>query len=167
MTYIRSKSITVAGALSLLSGFGYLSAQGVTKTAQAKVTLTPDQVKWAPVSSLLPGAFSAVIFGAPDKPGPYAYRVKFPPNFHVQPHSHPETRTYTVLSGTFYQGEGDKFDESKLMARPAGSYYTWVGGLPHFGATKDEEVVLQISSCDGPTAIRYVDPADDPRLNKK
>ena len=107
------------------------------------------------------------MFGSPDKPGPYVYRVKFPPHFQVEAHSHPDNRTYTVLSGTFYQGVGEKFDEAKLMARPAGSFYTHPAGTPHFGATRDEEVVLQIASCEGSTALKYVDPTDDPRTNKK
>ena len=53
------------------------------------------------------------------------------------------------------------------MARPAGSCYTYVAGGAHFGATRDEEVVLQITSCEGSTAIHYVNPAGDPRTSKK
>ena len=35
-----------------------------------------------------------------------------------------------------------KFDESKLEARPAGSFFTEPKGVRHFGMTKDEGVVL-------------------------
>jgi quercetin dioxygenase-like cupin family protein len=166
MALRRSRPAIIVSLVIITSAFGLLVTQAKGESP-ATVILTPDQVKWAPVASLLPGAKSAVILGAPDKPGPYGYRVKFPKNFHVQPHTHPESRNYTVLSGTFYQGVGDKFDEAKLMARPAGSFYTYVPGTPHFGATRDEEVVLQITSCEGSTAIKYVNPADDPRTNKK
>jgi quercetin dioxygenase-like cupin family protein len=32
------------------------------------------------------------------------------------PHRHPEDRIYTVLSGAFYIGLGEEFDESRLTA---------------------------------------------------
>jgi quercetin dioxygenase-like cupin family protein len=167
MALRQSRAPIIVTLAIMIPALGLLVAQAKGESPIPKVTLTPDQVKWAPVPSLLPGAQSAVILGAPDKPGPYAYRVKFPPNFQVQAHSHPENRTYTVLSGTFYQGLGDKFDDAKLMARPAGSFYTYVAGETHFGATRGEEVVLQITSCEGSTALKYVNPADDPRTIKK
>jgi quercetin dioxygenase-like cupin family protein len=164
MTLRRSRLLGIG---SIVTALGLLVARAYGESPSPKVILTPDQVKWAPVASLRPGAQSAVMLGAPDKPGPYVYRVKFPPNFKVDAHSHPDNRTYTVLSGTFYQGLGDKFDETKLMARPAGSFYTHAAGAPHFGATRDEEVVLQIASCEGSTTLTYVNPADDPRTTKK
>lgn len=164
---VQSRACLVVALASLAPASGPLVARTKGEPSPAKVTLTPDQLKWAPVPSLLPGAMSTVVFGEPSKAGPYAYRVKFPRNFKVQPHSHPESRTYTVLSGTFYQGEGDTFDESKLMARPTGSYYTYVPGKAHFGATRGEEVVLQITSCEGASAIHYVNPSDDPRTPRK
>jgi quercetin dioxygenase-like cupin family protein len=167
MTFRRSRTVIIVAFAIITPALGLLVAQAKGESSQPKVVVTPDQVKWAPVTSLRPGAQSAVVLGAPDKPGPYAYRVKFPPNFQVEAHSHPDNRTYTVLSGTFYQGLGDKFDETKLMARPAGSFYTHPAGAPHFGATRGEEVVLQIASCEGGTSIKYVNPADDPRTNKK
>jgi quercetin dioxygenase-like cupin family protein len=166
MTLRRYRAVIVVAFAIVTPALGLLVTQAKGESSPPKVVVTPDQVKWAPVASLRPGALSAVVLGAPDKPGPYAYRVKFPKNFQVQAHSHPENRTYTVLSGTFYQGLGDKFDEAKLMARPAGSFYTYVAGEAHFGATRGEEVVLQITSCEGSTAIKYVNPADDPRTNK-
>ncbi|MGE5715902.1 MAG: cupin domain-containing protein [Acidobacteriota bacterium] len=167
MTLRRSNAITIVTLTIILPAISLLVARVKGESPATKVTLTPDQLKWAPVASLLPGAQSAVILGAPDKPGPHVYRVKFPPDFRVQAHSHLEDRTYTVLSGTFYLGLGEKFDETKLMARPAGSFYAYVAGETHFGATKGEEVVLQITSSEGSTALKYVNPADDPRTNQK
>ena len=167
MTSSRSRAVVIVALATLVPAFGLLLAQTRGESPSPKVILTPDQVKWASVASLRPGAQSAVILGTPDKPGPYVYRVKFPPHFQVEAHSHPDNRMYTVLSGTFYQGLGDKFDETKLMARPGGSFYTHPAGAPHFGATRDEEVVLQIASWEGSTFLKYVNPADDPRTNKK
>ena len=42
-------------------------------------------------------------------------RVKFSPGWKDQPHWHPdEVRKVAVLSGTFYFGSGDTWDESKF-----------------------------------------------------
>ena len=71
----------------------------------------------------------------------------------------------TVISGTFHLGMGDTFDAAKAEALPAGTYGTWPAGMKHFVHAKGETVV-QFHG-DGPWAITYLDPADDPRNKKK
>jgi quercetin dioxygenase-like cupin family protein len=104
----------------------------------------------------------AALIGDATKPGPYVQRVKFPANFTMQAHSHPDDRQYTILSGTWYVGWGDKFDEAKLQALPPGSFYREPTGVAHFVATRDEPVVVQINGT-GPIAVSYVDPAHAPK----
>ena len=41
-----------------------------------------------------------------------------PSGVKLMPHKHPEDRVYTVLSGVFYIGLGDKFDGDKVEAYP-------------------------------------------------
>jgi quercetin dioxygenase-like cupin family protein len=82
-------------------------------------------------------------------------RVKFPPNTTTQPHSHPDDRTYTDISGTWYVGYGDKFDPEKLKALPAGSFHTEPANLNHFSVVKEDGVVVQLTG-NGPTATRFV-----------
>ena len=48
--------------------------------------------------------------------GPYTIRVKVPAGVKLMPHRHPEDRVYTVLSGVFYIGLGDQFDDDKVNA---------------------------------------------------
>jgi len=104
----------------------------------------------------------ATIYGDPTKAGPYLYVVKMAPRSssreNPRAHSHPDTRNYTVLSGTWYIGFGEKYDESKLMALPAGSYYTEPAGLPHFVTTKSEGAVVMFGGT-GPTRQIPVEPA--------
>jgi quercetin dioxygenase-like cupin family protein len=78
------------------------------------------------------------------------------------PHRHPEDHVYTVISGTFYIGLGDRFDESKLTAHPPGSVLVLPGGQPHFHWAKTSEYVTQVSAM-GPLGLKYVTPSDDPR----
>jgi len=122
----------------------------------------PSEVRWSQSASLLHGGQSAPIYGDARKPGLYVNRVKQPALFRVMPHTHPEERLYTVISGTFYVGFGDKFDPEKLKAFPAGSSFVVPANTPHFHWMRSGEAVVQISGI-GPSGIDYVDHADDPR----
>jgi uncharacterized RmlC-like cupin family protein len=108
------------------------------------------------------GVEYAALVGDSKAAGPYVERVRYPPNFRIEAHSHPEQRTYTILSGTWYIGYGEKFDEAKLQPLPAGSFYVEPPGVPHFVASKEEPVVFQLSGV-GPTGTHYVDPAHAPK----
>ena len=119
--------------------------------------VTPDQFEWTD-NPRVPGLGLARMIGNEKEPGPYVYRVRFPQGRIVQAHSHPDDRTYTVISGTWYIGWGEKYDPEKLTPLPAGSFYTEPAGLPHFVATPDGEAVVQITGV-GPTKADYVDPA--------
>ena len=125
------------------------------------ITLTPEQMKWED-NPRVPGLGLAKIISSGKEAGPYVYRVHFPKGNVVQAHSHPDDRTYTVISAPWSLGWGETFDESKLTALPAGSFYTEPAGVPHFVATPDGETVVQISGT-GPTKADYVDPAYAPK----
>jgi hypothetical protein len=104
----------------------------------------------------------AILVGDPTKPGPYTIRVRVPGGIKMMPHKHPEDRTYTVLSGTFYIGLGEVFDAARLMAYAPGSIVVLPGHQSHFHWAKSGEYVTQVSAL-GPLGFRYIDPGDDPR----
>jgi quercetin dioxygenase-like cupin family protein len=123
----------------------------------------PEQIKWTQAPALPSGGLSASIYGNAQKPtGYYINRVKLPADFKVPPHSHPEESVYTVISGTFYIGYGDKFDPAKLKAFPAGSTFVVPANTSHFHWMRSGEAVAQITGI-GPNGFDYVDHADDPR----
>jgi quercetin dioxygenase-like cupin family protein len=122
--------------------------------------ITPDELHWAP--GRVPGHDIAPLIGASSKPGNYVERVRFPANTVSQAHAHPEDRSYTVISGTWYVGYGEIYDASKLKALPPGSFYTEPANVNHFWLTKEDAVVVQIGGT-GPSATRFVDPAHAPR----
>src|SRR5689334_4551578 len=70
----------------------------------------PAGKQFAQNPNLLPGGEIAVIAGAPADSGTYAFRVRLPRMFRVMPHSHPDDRLYTVLSGVWTIGIGSTFD---------------------------------------------------------
>jgi hypothetical protein len=61
-------------------------------------------------------------------------------------------------------GSGEKFEESKAMKLDAGGYSAIPANAPHYVFSKDK-VTVQVNA-EGPFAINYINPADDPR-NKK
>ena len=78
------------------------------------------------------------------------------------PHKHPEDRVYTVISGVFYIGLGDRFDDEKLQAYPPGSVVVLPGNTHHFHWAKSGEYVSQVTAI-GPVGLEFIDPKDDLR----
>jgi len=150
----------VLNHLKLVSAVALGLATFVTNAQDAGRTITPSEVKWKPGKSA--GVEVAAIIGDTNKQGPFVERVKFPPNFTFQAHSHPDDRQYTIISGTWYIGWGNKFDETKLKALPPGSFYTEPANASHFAATKGEPVIVQITGT-GPTSVRFIDPVRTPK----
>ena len=75
-----------------------------------------EDLEWKPFAAFPSAARLAVLVGDPNRPGPYVIRVRLPAGTRMMPHKHPEDRIYTVLSGVFYIGLGEEFDESRLTA---------------------------------------------------
>jgi len=121
-----------------------------------------EDIDWQPFPAFPPTARLAILVGEPTKPGPYLIRVKVPGGIKLMPHTHQEDRIYTVISGIFYIGLGDEFDETKLVAHPPGTVLVLPAGQPHFHWAKSGEYVTQVSAI-GPLGIAYVAPSDDPR----
>ena len=135
--------------------------------AQHKEMIYPAaEIKWTEGPPSLPkGAKIAILEGDLSKEEPFVFRIKLPDGYRIAPHVHPKPERVTVISGTLNFGMGDKFDETKLKAMPAGTFGTWPAGMKHFASTKGE-TILQLHGI-GPWTIRYVNAADDPRNQKK
>jgi quercetin dioxygenase-like cupin family protein len=121
-----------------------------------------EDLEWKPFPAFPPPVRLAVIVGHPSEAGPYTIRVRVPRGVKLMPHRHPEDRVYTVLSGVFYIGLGDRFDPDKLQAYPPGSVIVLPGNTPHFHWAKSSEYVTQVTAI-GPLGIEYVNAKDDPR----
>jgi quercetin dioxygenase-like cupin family protein len=122
----------------------------------------PEDIDWEPFPSFPASARLAVVVGDLSKPAPYVVRVKLPSGVRLMPHRHHEDRVYTVISGVFYIGVGEQFEEEKLEAYPPGAVIVLPGGTPHFHWAKSGEYVTQVTAI-GPISLDYVNPEDDPR----
>lgn len=125
--------------------------------------ILPEDIEWKPFPAFPSSARLAVVVGEPSEKGLYTVRVKVPHGVKLMPHRHPEDRVYTVISGIFYIGLGDRFDTGKLQAYPPGAVVVLPGNTSHFHWAKSGEYVTQVSGM-GPLGIDYVSPDDDPRL---
>jgi pimeloyl-ACP methyl ester carboxylesterase/uncharacterized RmlC-like cupin family protein len=127
-----------------------------------QVRLSPSEIN--SLASLNAGAGTSgvngiqtrTLKGNASKLGIYTIQLTIPASVRIQAHTHPDDRVATVISGTWYIGYGAKFDEAKLKALTAGSFYTEPPGVAHFAKTGNEPVVLQITG-NGPTGTEYVE----------
>ncbi len=126
-------------------------------------SILPEDIDWQPFAAFPPSVRLAVVVGDPTKPGPYVIRVKAPGGAKLMPHRHPEDRIYTVMSGVFYIGLGDRFDGNEMRAYSPGSVIVLPGDTYHFHWAKSGEYVTQVTGI-GPLGVEYRDAQDDPRV---
>jgi quercetin dioxygenase-like cupin family protein len=106
----------------------------------------------------------AVERGDPSKSGEFIVRLSLPANYRIPPHWHPTDEHVTIHSGTLYVGMGDALDKTKTKPMAPGDSGTIPAKMHHFALTKDA-TVLGIRA-EGPFALTYVNPADDPQRKK-
>ena len=136
-----------------------LAANGQEPPAQQRLT-PPEYAKINAANATagtsgVAGLETRVLKGVPLAAGLYTILLTIPPNTRIAAHVHPDDRIATVVSGTWYFGYGEKFDERELKALPPGSFYTEPPDQAHFARTGDTAVVLQITGA-GPTGTTYV-----------
>jgi quercetin dioxygenase-like cupin family protein len=155
--YLSPRKIMLLVTLVLSVAVSVLawSFEEVRSDQAVVIQLLPDDLKWNS-DPKLHGLQTVTLAGNPNAPEPYAERIKLPANFRLAPHSHPnEARMVIVLSGTLYYAYGDEFEEAKLIALPAGSFFTEPKDMPHYAVTK-EEVILQLNAI-GPAGTKYLE----------
>ena len=139
---------------------GLAQAQGLAPTTYGEVL--PENIQWRSFPAFPKTMQLAIVVGVPQKNGPFVVRVRVPADAKIMPHMHPEDRIYTIISGVFYIGIGDKFDPEKLKAFAPGSVVVLPGNTPHFHWARSGEYISQVSAI-GPLGLNYINPLDDPR----
>jgi hypothetical protein len=109
-----------------------------------------DQIEWKG----RPGSVTqaAVVFGDPTKPGLYVQLLKRGPNDWSQPHSHPNDRFITVLSGTMLIGTGAKLDRNNTVAVGPGGIVRDIANQTHYDGTGPDGVTIEIIGM-GPSTL--------------
>ncbi|MEO5889168.1 MAG: cupin domain-containing protein [Ferruginibacter sp.] len=139
------------------------------QAGKTELRMTPQEIIAAKASgATAPGSSNSsavqviVIYGDPSKAGLYTILLKVAANTKIAAHLHPDERVGTVVSGTWYFGYGDQFEEGKLKELPVGSVYSEVEAQNHFAMTGKEAVIVEITGY-GPSGVTYVNEADDPQ----
>lgn len=160
--------------ISLVMVLGILTlSASAQKVDSSELRMTPQEMiskkssgSTAPGSSNLSAVQVIVIYGDPSKEGLYTILLKVAANTKIPAHLHPDDRVGSVVSGSWFFGYGDKFDEKKLKKLPIGSVYTEVRDKNHFAMTGKDAVIVALTGY-GPSGVTYVNPLDDPLHQKK
>ncbi len=104
----------------------------------------PDEIAWQEIRRS-PPLFRAMIHGEQGNAGAFTFRVRAAAGHRLLPHTHPDERVITVLEGIYWSAVGDTWDEAKLVAFPAGSFYVVPAGVPHYSAVLEGETTFQES----------------------
>jgi hypothetical protein len=132
--------------VGLVLALSFRAASGAPAEANKHVTaLTPQDIRWFTPSYYTDGRQRAHLSGDSSKGGDWTDRVRLPGGSRVLAHTHPDDETDTVMEGTWYLGVGERFDEARLKAYPAGSFIVIPANVPHFVATREGPVVVQSS----------------------
>lgn len=150
--------VPVVLAALMLAAFVVLPVQA---QQHAHTVAMPETLKWVEPPTL-PGARLAVLQGDPSKEGLFVYRLKMPASYKIPPHLHKASENVTVLSGVFFVGSGEKFDQGAGQELPVGGFVSIPPNHPHFAWAGAQETVVQVHGV-GPSDLRFVNPADDPR----
>jgi quercetin dioxygenase-like cupin family protein len=128
-----------------------LGLMAVVPAHGAEVTiLAPGTIAFR-ADANVPGVAIAVIDGNP-KEGAYTVRAKFSQNVKIPAHFHPDTRVVTVISGTYYFGAGDKYDEGAIKGYGPGTVIIVPANTAHYAGSAEDGAIVQESGV-GPTGI--------------
>jgi hypothetical protein len=104
--------------------------------------ILPENVPWKPNAA---GTNEThVLYGDPEKPGPYAVLLKWKAGNMSRPHFHPNDRHIMVMKGTWWVGTGPKYDPAGTVPMPAGSYVLHYGKGIHYDGAKDGDAIIML-----------------------
>ncbi len=132
-----------------LTGAAAYAAGAATPTIVAST-----HIHWKPGTGPLKGTEVAQLFGDPSQPGAFVTRIRFPDGHKVAPHYHMVLENVTVLQGTLLLGIGDSMDPSKMIALPAGSFFSLPPNVHHY-AIAQGVTIIQLNDV-GPWSMHAV-----------
>lgn len=139
---------------------GSVVATALAADGSGELRLTPPEIEAMAKqgagagTSGVAGIRTTTLMGDPSKPGPYTIEIRVPANTRIQAHTHRDSRSAVVISGTWYFGYGATASESLVKKLDPGSFYTEPAAVAHFALTRDQPAVVFISGI-GPTDTVY------------
>jgi hypothetical protein len=96
-----------------------------------------------------------ILYGDPEKPGPFVMRIRELPGTMIPLHSHPVDEHITVVQGTWYFAVGETWDRAALKELKTGTYAFAPQGSTMYGYSP-EGAVVQVHGV-GPFHIHWRD----------
>lgn len=100
----------------------------------------PDKINWVKTAT----QDTAILQGDPAKPGLYMELIRWHAGNMSRPHTHPNARYITVISGTWWLGWGPTYDPASTFPAKAGTYVVHHANQLHYDGAKDEDCVILI-----------------------
>jgi hypothetical protein len=159
------RRLVLGSFLAALPAAVLAGAAHAVDATETQITL-PDQMQWKPWSAGgAAGAMeSAAVFGAIDKPGPYAILVRWHPGYMSAPHRYVTDRLCFVISGTWWVNSGETFMPESTVPVPSGGFVRRVAHTPHYDGVRrgsKEPAVIGIFG-QAPIELTLVDPSKPP-----
>jgi quercetin dioxygenase-like cupin family protein len=149
---------TLRGAMLIAGSLTF--AFGGDTSSERFISIPASEIRWQP-NPTVPGSQVAILIGDPAQAGPLVIRVRFTAPAQIMPHTHPDSRTYTVLAGEWKLGFGTRYEAARLQTYGPGSVYRLPAGIAHFQASGAGETIVQIESV-GPTSTDFLPAAANP-----
>ena len=134
------RTVLAAVSVACLISTAIATAAAAQEVA-APTIISLETLKWNPTP--FPEITFAVFAGNPAASGMYATLAKYNAGGTSAPHTHPDQRIVTVISGTYCFAAGTEFDESKLKPLKMGTTIIVPANAPHYAAAKDGETIIQ------------------------
>lgn len=131
-------------------------AAGLTGCAHAPPIAASDSawtqgVRFAPMGNAVL-AEAATIAGSSSAAGLYTIRVRIAKGGSIPPHTHPDARILTVVSGEVYYGFGETVDLAQAKLYATGDVFVVPANAPHWSSATTSDVVYQEAGM-GPSAF--------------
>jgi quercetin dioxygenase-like cupin family protein len=126
-------------SILLLTATAFAAEPTLPNVDIMKITL-PETINWQKSTS----ADTAILQGDPSKAGIYIELVRWHKGNMSRPHMHPTARYITVISGTWWLGQGKTYDPASAYPVKAGTYVVHEPNQPHYDGAKDEDCVILI-----------------------
>lgn len=139
MTSIRARLAMALVALAATFGAAAGARAEIDPKALAVIPFEKLEFKGKPGQPQ-----TATVFGDSTKPGLYGIVIKWPPHTGSRPHSHPNARYITVLSGTWWVNTGARYSPDTMVPVKPGAMVVHYADQIHYDGAKDDPAMIYI-----------------------
>jgi quercetin dioxygenase-like cupin family protein len=149
-----SLPLVLLATLILSSACAHAPDEGGTAPAASAAPIANPwtrDVAFAPMRAEVK-AEAATLTGNSAEAGLYTIRVRLSPGGSIAPHTHPDARVLTVVSGEVLYGFGETADRAAAKLYRTGEVFVVPAGAPHYAFATGDEGVYQEAGM-GPSAF--------------